>query len=189
MRGEGFVGAAYRHRLSRARDPQLHTHVVVGNLTRADGRFTALDARALYEHKSAAGAVYRAVLRAEVRERFGWVSWRQVGRGLFEIEGVPDGVLRHFSQRRVEIEERAFELVGAEARRCRGRRCRRSPWRLAVRSSGRPMADWRADARARAAEHGLGPAELDALVGRSPAEPRLPFLAGDRRAAVRALRD
>ena len=109
VRGEGFVGAAYRHRLSRARDPQLHTHVVVANLTRADGRFTALDARALYEHKSAAGAVYRAVLRAEVRERFGWVSWRRVGRGLFEIEGVPDGVLRHFSQRRAEIEERAVE--------------------------------------------------------------------------------
>lgn len=44
--GEGFVAAAYRHRLSRAGDPQLHTHVVVANLTRADGRFTALDARA-----------------------------------------------------------------------------------------------------------------------------------------------
>ncbi len=70
IRGEGFVGAAYRHRLSRGRDPQLHTHVVVANLTRADGRFTALDARALYEHKSAAGAVYRAVLRAEVHQRF-----------------------------------------------------------------------------------------------------------------------
>ncbi len=71
--GEGFVAAAYRHRLSRAGDPQLHTHVVAANLTRADGRFTSLDAHALYEHKSAAGAVYRAVLRAEVREQLPWV--------------------------------------------------------------------------------------------------------------------
>jgi conjugative relaxase-like TrwC/TraI family protein len=43
------------------------------------------------------------------------VSWRQVGRGLFEIEGVPDGVLQEFSQRRVEIEARARELTGGAA--------------------------------------------------------------------------
>ena len=106
VRGEGFVAAAYRHRFSRAGDPQLHTHVVVANLTAADGRFTALDARGLFVHKSAAGAVYRAVLRAEVRERLRWVSWSRTTRGLFEIDGVPAGVLRHFSQRRVEIEQR-----------------------------------------------------------------------------------
>ena len=44
VRGEGFIGAAYRHRMSRAGDPQLHTHVVVANMTCADGRYTALDA-------------------------------------------------------------------------------------------------------------------------------------------------
>ena len=43
--GEGFVAAAYRHRMSRAEDPQLHTHVVAANMARgADGRWTALDA-------------------------------------------------------------------------------------------------------------------------------------------------
>jgi conjugative relaxase-like TrwC/TraI family protein len=99
LRGEGFIAASYRHRMSRAGDPQLHAHVVVGNMTSADGRHTAPDARALYEHKSAAGAVYRAALRPEVRERRPWLSWRPAGRGLFELEGVPDPVLRHFSQR------------------------------------------------------------------------------------------
>ncbi len=81
LRGEGFIAASYRHRMSRAGDPQLHTHVVVGNLTRAENGDTALDARALYEHKSASGAVYRAVLRAEVRERLPWVLWRLGGPG------------------------------------------------------------------------------------------------------------
>ena len=39
----GFVAAAYRHRMSRAQDPQLHTHVVAANMARgADGRWTAL---------------------------------------------------------------------------------------------------------------------------------------------------
>jgi conjugative relaxase-like TrwC/TraI family protein len=87
VRGDGFLAAAYRHRLSRAGDPQLHTHVVVANMTRAEGRWTSLEAHGLYGHKSAAGAVYRAVLRGEVRERLPWVWWRTAGRGLFEIEG------------------------------------------------------------------------------------------------------
>ena len=161
--GEGFVAAAYRHRLSRAGDPQLHTHVVVANLTRADGRFTALDARPLFEHKSAAGAVYRAVLRAEVRERLPWVSWCKVARGLFEIDGVPAGLLRHFSQRRVEIEQRAAELVGAGAALSRAAM---QTIALSTRraKTGPEGEEWREDARARAAEHGFGPTELDALL-------------------------
>ena len=32
---EGVVAAAYRHRMSRALDPQLHTHVVCANVARA----------------------------------------------------------------------------------------------------------------------------------------------------------
>jgi hypothetical protein len=40
--------------MSRAEDPLLHTHVVVGNLTQGpDGRWTALDARHLYRHAKA----------------------------------------------------------------------------------------------------------------------------------------
>jgi conjugative relaxase-like TrwC/TraI family protein len=73
VRGDGFLAAGYRHRLSRAGDPQLHTHVVVANTTRAEGRWTSLEAHGVYEHKSPAGAVYRAVLRAEVRERLPWL--------------------------------------------------------------------------------------------------------------------
>jgi conjugative relaxase-like TrwC/TraI family protein len=168
LRGEGFIAASYRHRMSRAGDPQLHTHVVVGNLTRADGRYTALDARALYEHKSAGGAVYRAVLRAEVRERLPWVSWRQAGRGLFEIQGVGEQMLRHFSQRRVEIEERAAELVGPVA----GELCRERMQGIALatrraKSYGIDGGTWREEARARAAEHGLGERQLASLRRRS----------------------
>ena len=84
-------------------------------MTRAEGRWTSLEAHGLYEHKSAGGAVYRAVLRAEVRERLPWVSWHETTRGLFEIDGVPAGALREFSRRRVEIEERAEQLTGVTA--------------------------------------------------------------------------
>ena len=44
QRAGGFVAAAYRHRMSRAQDPQLHTHVVCANMAQGpDGRWTALD--------------------------------------------------------------------------------------------------------------------------------------------------
>jgi conjugative relaxase-like TrwC/TraI family protein len=169
IRGDGFVAAAYRHRLSRAGDPQLHTHVVVANMTRAEGRWTTLEAHSLYEHKSAAGAVYRAVLRAEVRQRLPWVWWRQVGRGLFEIEGVRNAVLREFSRRRVEIEERAMELTGVTASKLS--RDRLQGIALATRKAkgyGVDEARWRQEAAARAAEHGLGQRELERLVTSSP---------------------
>jgi len=178
--GEGFVAAAYRHRLSRASDPQLHTHVVAANLTRADRRFTSLDAHTLYEHKSAAGAVYRAVLRAEVREVLPWAQWRGAGRGLFEIDGVPDEVLRHFSQRRAEIEQRAIELVGTEAA---GSLTREQMQGIAL-ATRRPKTgdrvhghQWREDARARSSEHGFGADELWALVERPDRERACPSLA------------
>jgi hypothetical protein len=34
VNGAGFVGAAFRHRTSGAGDPQVHTHVLIGNATR-----------------------------------------------------------------------------------------------------------------------------------------------------------
>jgi conjugative relaxase-like TrwC/TraI family protein len=169
LRGEGFIAASYRHRMSRAGDPQLHTHVVVANMTKADGRFTALDARALYQHKSAGGAVYRAVLREQVRERLPWAGWHRAGRGLFELDGMPEPVLRHFSQRRVEIEEHAFELAGvaaAELSRERMQAIALSTRR--AKAYGVDGGSWRDQARARAAEHGLGENEVASLSTRRP---------------------
>ena len=151
--------------MSRAGDPQLHTHVVVANMTRAEGRYTALDAHPLYEHKSAAGAVYRAVLRGEVRARLSWVTWCEAGRGLFEIDGVPDAVLRHFSQRRTEIEERVTELAGVGAGRLT--QAQMQGIALATRRAktyGIDGPGWRETVRARAAEHGLGAPEVAALI-------------------------
>jgi conjugative relaxase-like TrwC/TraI family protein len=177
LRGEGFIAASYRHRMSRAGDPQLHTHVVLANVTRAAGKYTALDAHSLYEHKSAGGAFYRAVLRAEVRERLPWVSWREVSRGLFETDGVPDGVLREFSRRRAEIEERAMELAGAGVSLSRGVMQEIALASRRAKEYGVDGATWREQAQARAAEHGFGRTELEALQRRT-VEAELPDLAG-----------
>jgi conjugative relaxase-like TrwC/TraI family protein len=105
VRGEGLIGAAFLHRTSRAGDPQLHTHVLVANMVRGpDGRWTALDGRALYAHGRTAGYLYQAVLRRELSRSLG-VRWRPARKGAAEIEGVPDRVVRAFWRRRTEIEQ------------------------------------------------------------------------------------
>jgi len=93
-RGSGFVAAAFRHRMSRAGDPQLHTHVLVANLVKTpDGRWRTLDGQRLYRRAKTAGYLYQAHLRAELTRKLG-VSWREVHRGAAEIAGVPDETLR-----------------------------------------------------------------------------------------------
>jgi len=102
--GNGFLGAAFRHRTSRAGDPQLHTHVLIANMTRGpDGRWTALDGRRLYAHAKTGGYLYQAQLRAELSRRLG-LRFTPVRRGVGEIEGLPKPLLRAFSRRRAEVE-------------------------------------------------------------------------------------
>jgi conjugative relaxase-like TrwC/TraI family protein len=102
--GNGFVAAAFRHRTSRAGDPQLHTHVLVANMTKGpDGRWTALDGRRLYAHAKTGGYLYQAKLRHELVRRLG-VEWGPVHNGAADIVGIPQPLLRAFSRRRVEIE-------------------------------------------------------------------------------------
>ena len=127
-----------------------------------DGRWTALDATPIYQHAKAAGFLYQAHLRAAVRERLPWVRWGPVRNGMAEIEQIAPEVLREFSTRRRQIEERERELVaaGVEVRRA-GREAIAHDTRERKRY-GVDTAPWQEVVRARAAEHGLGARELEA---------------------------
>jgi conjugative relaxase-like TrwC/TraI family protein len=115
IQADGLAGAAFRHRTSRAGDPQVHTHVLVANLARgADGTWSAFDARLIYRQLRTAGYLYQAQLRYELSSRLG-LAWDSVVRGSAELEGIRKPVLRAFSQRRAEIEE-AMAQHGATTR-------------------------------------------------------------------------
>jgi conjugative relaxase-like TrwC/TraI family protein len=149
--GEGFVGAAFRHRTSRAGDPQVHTHVLIANATRIqDGTWASLDGRAIYAEARTAGFVHEAVFRAELSNRLG-VSWTEAHNGIAEIDGVPRSVIDAFSRRRAEINAQVDAWGGIRRRRGRARRFRRgsartmrsrpSGWRRSG-ASGPPGSDW-----------------------------------------------
>lgn len=113
--GAGLVGASFRHRTSRAADPQLHTHVLLANLVATHaGDWRAIWSRAFYRQARTAGSLYQAVLRDQLTRQLR-VSWRAAGKGLFEIAGIPKPVLRAFSRRRIDIED-AMNDQGASSR-------------------------------------------------------------------------
>jgi len=108
--GAGFVGAQFRHRTSRAGDPQLHWHVLVANITQGpDRRWSALDGTGLYRSKRTAGVVFQAALRRELTERLG-VEWAPPVKDSCEIAGIPRRIIRMFSKRREEIEAELARL-------------------------------------------------------------------------------
>ena len=98
-----LVVAAFRHELSRAQDPQLHTHAIVMNLTRrADGEWRALSNEEMLKNVKVVGAFYRATLAAELRD-LGF-DLRETRRGGWELAHIPDAAIQHFSRRSQEIE-------------------------------------------------------------------------------------
>ena len=111
----GLIVATFEHGTSRALDPQLHTHCVVLNVgLTADGRSGALQGHAVYQHKMAAGALYRAELIARTQHL--GLEWEPY-RGWFEIKGVPRSLISELSKRRGEIERYLAErgMSGAAA--------------------------------------------------------------------------
>jgi conjugative relaxase-like TrwC/TraI family protein len=104
----GLLAVAFEHRLSRAGDPNAHTHVLVQNAAQGpDGRWTALDSDRLYAHLMAADHLYLAAERAALTERLG-VRWGPVDErsGAAEIVGLDDRrLIERFSKRSEQIHE------------------------------------------------------------------------------------
>jgi conjugative relaxase-like TrwC/TraI family protein len=160
MMARGYVGAAYRHRTSRAGDPHLHWHVLVANLAQGiDGRWSALDGRAIYDTARTGGAVFQAAMRRELTAALG-VEWGPIHEDAAEIAGIPHIILREFSQRHEQIAEwladagESGPAAAAVAQR-------------ATRTRKQTPADFSAvetDWHARAEAAGWGPVELEQLL-------------------------
>src|SRR5262249_9739487 len=85
-----------------------HTHCVVMNVgVRADGTTGTILSKPLYSHKMAAGAVYRAELSNQLEKRLGIRLERR--EKWFEIEGVPESLVKEFSKRREQVEKALAE--------------------------------------------------------------------------------
>ncbi len=127
--------------------------------------WSALDGRGLYAHRAAADALYHAVLRYELVNSLG-VEWNMPVRGRADIKGIPRDVIDQFSRRQAQITEHLDSVgLGADA----SSRARyiagvvtRSEKDLSI-SADDLVAEW----RERAVHWGLGPRQLEGVLGRS----------------------
>tara|TARA_B100000678_G_scaffold291638_1_gene310256 strand:+ start:26550 stop:32435 length:5886 start_codon:yes stop_codon:yes gene_type:complete len=112
-----LTGATFLHTSSRALDPDLHTHMVILNMTeRFDKMWRALSSRSkndidnihngftdiLYQNQHYLGLVYMSTLAKEIKALGFDIRIKDI-YGNFEIEGVSDEVITHLSKRRNEI--------------------------------------------------------------------------------------
>ena len=110
----GLVVARMNEWTSRNGDMHLHSHCLVLNRaqTVVDGKWRALDGRALLSARTGAGALYNRTLEAELTRRLE-VAWRDRPDGLRELDGVDDGLIEAFSSRRRAITAAVEGLAAA----------------------------------------------------------------------------
>ena len=115
-----LIFARFTEYVSRQLDPQLHTHVVVMNMTNREdgGPMASLETRAMYAEQIVAGQIYRNELSHDIRE-IGYEVDANPRTGLFEISGLPKTLIVDSSKRSQDIEAHAKEhgLTGQAARR------------------------------------------------------------------------
>ncbi|MBA3715368.1 MAG: relaxase domain-containing protein, partial [Pyrinomonadaceae bacterium] len=111
-----FIAAKFEHDTARPdretgyAAPQLHTHVVIANLTRtADGRMKPVQERELYRGQAFNTAVYRAKLAVKV-QRLGYEVEVDQRTGAPELKGFTSDYLQANSPRRAEVQREAAEM-------------------------------------------------------------------------------
>lgn len=106
-----FVAALFTHDTSRALDPHLHTHCILFNATHdpVEARWKALQNYELLRAKKFAENAYYHELARDLRS-FGY-RIRNLARGDFQIEGIPDELSERFSKRDAEIDRALAKLL------------------------------------------------------------------------------
>lgn len=113
---ERFVAAKFEHDTARPdreqsyAAPQLHTHVVVFNLTETEGgKWRSIQPLELYRSQQYATVIYRAVL-AEEAQRHGYEIEIDRKTGAPEIKGFTKAYLEASSPRSREVRQEAAEM-------------------------------------------------------------------------------
>src|SRR5699024_12002331 len=105
QRTGNMVVAKFRHEMSRAKDPQLHTHAVVLNMTqRLDGKWRALSNEDIFRAYEAVDAIYKSELAKEL-QRLGYSIRLVDDKGNFELSHISRSQIEAFSSRSAVIEE------------------------------------------------------------------------------------
>ena len=116
-----MIAGLYDHNVSRALDPQIHTHCVVANVTwcESEQRYKALSEYEILKAIRYCGKFYQNAMAKRVQELGYDIELKRTSRGIegFEIKGVDNDLLERYSRRRAEIEEEIEKFIGETGRK------------------------------------------------------------------------
>lgn len=119
----GLIIAAFTHFDNRSGDMNPHTHAVIsGKVLGSDGKWSALDARALYAAAVSLSCRYNATIVGKLKRSMG-VQFEERARGrgkqpVHEVVGVGDDMIAEFSRRDAIVAR--FEQLAAQYRAAHG---------------------------------------------------------------------
>lgn len=104
----GLIATKFRHFDSRSGDPNLHDHLVISNRVKgADGQWSSIDGRTLFQWNVAASELYNAKLAEHLEQTLGLVCVPDAAKSelspVMEIAGFDREMMERFSSRRSEI--------------------------------------------------------------------------------------
>ena len=98
--------ARINHYESRELDPQLHSHIVLMNLTHGDdGKWRSIEAGKIYQDQLYLGQYFRNELAKELSSLGYETEVTDRKKGLFEIRGISEEIRDEFSVRRKQVLE------------------------------------------------------------------------------------
>jgi len=103
---DNLVMARINHYESRELDPQLHSHIVLMNLTKGDDeKWRSIEAGKIFQDQLFIGQFYRNEIAKELRKIGYEIDVTDHEKGLFEIKGVSKEICEEFSTRRQQVLE------------------------------------------------------------------------------------
>ena len=104
----GLIATKFRHYDSRSGDPNLHDHLVISNRVKgADGQWSSIDGRTLFQWNVAASELYNAKLAEYLEANLGLDCVPDATKSelspVMEIAGINREMVEQFSSRRSEI--------------------------------------------------------------------------------------
>lgn len=117
-----FLGVKITHLLSRADDPQLHSHYEIFNLTydQNEQKYKALDPLEIYKESQTATLIYRQKLVERLKDK--GIKASLDAKGEVFIAGIPQSLCDRFSKRSKQIKSKAKELQAKNPNKKYGKR-------------------------------------------------------------------
>ncbi|WP_327359871.1 MobF family relaxase [Streptomyces sp. NBC_01304] len=114
--GHEWTAAVFDHQVSRAGDPQMHSHVALLNKIKVTDEYgqehwVSLDSRALNKARAAASAIYERTMEQAIERDTDVVFETRPDGKSREIKGMAPELLDAMSERKFEVDDRYQELL------------------------------------------------------------------------------